>query len=42
VLAALGILQAILGSGESVPTLGLLHGLVAVVIADAINQTLVD
>lgn len=35
VLAALGILQAILGSGESVPTLGLLHGLVAVVIVAA-------
>ncbi len=35
VLSALGILQAILGSGESVPTLGLLHGLVAVVIVVA-------
>jgi heme A synthase len=34
-LAALGILQAILGSGESIPTLGLLHGLVAVVIVAA-------
>jgi heme A synthase len=31
VLAALGILQAILGSGESVPTVGLLHRLIAAV-----------
>jgi heme A synthase len=31
-LATLGIIQAILGSGESVPALGLLHGLVAVAI----------
>jgi len=29
-LAALGIIQAILGSGETVPVLGLLHGLGAV------------
>jgi len=31
-LATLGTIQAILGSGESVPALGLLHGLVAVAI----------
>lgn len=31
-LATLGIIQAILGSGQSVPALGLFHGLVAVAI----------
>jgi heme A synthase len=32
IVAALGIIQAILGSAESVPALGLLHGLLAAAI----------
>jgi heme A synthase len=41
ILAALGIIQAILGSAESVPALGLLHGLLAaaiVVITGALSH----